>query len=134
MLDAGVGGHDRPSAALEIGSLQSGHIHQECANLLHRILATDHTGRGDHQLLRINTNCLGHSRAYFFSVGQALEAGSNVRVASDHHDASRSVTLGDLAGQGHTRTCESGLGEHRTDAGRYIGDNRHEIILAVLDT
>ena len=56
------------------------------ANLIHRILTTDHAGRGDQHIARRAAEGGGDTADDFASVRQSVDPRGDIGVLGDHHD------------------------------------------------
>jgi len=133
-LRAGVGGHDcAGDGSGVVGAGDRTERGETSTDLFHRILTTDHAGRGDHHVARVAFELRGDTCGNLASIAHSFFSGRHVGVLRQHDHAARRAVRDMFAAHDDTRTGETALCEECAADRAWRPDNHYEVERVVFD-
>jgi hypothetical protein len=100
---------------------------------IHRVLASDDSGRGDQHFVRLAVESGSNSRDDLARIGHAGRTGGDVGVLRDDDDSACATTSQVFARDHDARSGEATLGEHAGRTARGVCRDEGEVVGRVLD-
>ena len=101
---------------------------QASANILHWILTTDNTGRGNKHVFCPAANLCRDSFNNLASIAHAFGASRNIGILRNHYDGARRIVCEVLSAEYNTRASKTALRKHASRNTRTFGNNKRQIL------